>query len=120
MPSVLIVDDSNFARAKLKSILLEAGYSIFEAVSGEQALELAHAQKPDLITLDLLMPGMTGHQALPLLRKICPKAQVIVVSSDVQGSTRVELISAGVRAFVVKPVKREDFLGLLAKLTGQV
>jgi len=67
---ILIIDDSSVTRSVLKSTLEELGHRITEAVDGEQGLELAKAQTPDLILLDLLLPGIDGWQVCELFRKM--------------------------------------------------
>jgi CheY-like chemotaxis protein len=119
MPSILIVDDSTFARANIHRALGDAGYQITEAASGQLAIDAARLQAPDLVTLDLLMPGMSGLETLKELRTICPQTKVMVISADIQTSTRDELIAAGAQAFLNKPVSRAELLTLAAQLTGQ-
>ena len=119
MPNILVVDDSAFARSNMRRMQSEAGYQITEAASGELALESARAQAPDLVTLDLLMPGMSGLEVLRALRVICPQTRVVIISADIQTATRQELLDAGAQAFFNKPAPRSDLLETVAQLTGQ-
>jgi len=106
--TVLIVDDSSLSRMLLKNLLLERrpGWTILEAASGEQALEIAGERAPDLITLDINMPGMGGIEAAKLLKERCPSAQLAVMTANVQESVRQRVQSLGILfvAMVEKPI----------------
>ena len=119
MPHVLIVDDSTFARANLRRPLEEAGYTTSEASSGQKALEIVQTVKPDLVTLDLLMPGMSGLETLIALLPLCPNSKIVVVSADIQTATREELIRAGAHVFLNKPVSRAELIETAARLLAQ-
>lgn len=99
---VLVVDDSEFARRRIKTILLAGGHEIVEAKNGQDALRLLEETEPQVATVDLLMPGMDGIELLGRLRKLRPRLPVIIVSADVQLATRQEAISAGASRFVAK------------------
>ncbi len=116
MPHILIVDDSSFARANLRRPLEEAGFTTSEAASGQAALELAPAAHPDVITLDLLMPGLSGLETLVGLKPLCPAARYVIISADIQNATRQEMISAGAHAFLNKPVARAELVDTIRAL----
>jgi two-component system chemotaxis response regulator CheY len=101
---VLIVDDSSFARLNLRRAVEKAGHTVLEAASGASAIEMVQKEPVDIITLDLLMPGMPGAEALTLLKQACPQARVIIITADVQTPTRNALLEAGADAFLNKPV----------------
>ncbi|MCE1255178.1 MAG: response regulator [Anaerolineae bacterium] len=103
MTKVMIVDDSAFARSNLKRALTAAGYDIFEVASGEDAINLATRVKPDIVTLDLLMPGLSGLETLKTLKNQLPETRYVVITADVQNKTREELLQAGAHAFINKP-----------------
>ena len=119
MPHILIVDDSTLARANLRRSLEEAGYTTIEASSGQKAVEIAQTQKPDLVTLDLLMPGMSGLETLIQLIPLCPGTRYVVVSAYIQAATRTELIEAGADAFLNKPVAKVELLETVASLRAK-
>ena len=80
--SILIVDDAAFMRMMLKRAILGAGeYQITEAENGERALELFREQKPDLVLLDISMPGMSGINVLKEIKKIDPASHVVMCSA---------------------------------------
>jgi CheY-like chemotaxis protein len=116
MVKILIVDDSAFARSNLKKTLLNAGYQVIEASSGQQALDLVKTDCPDLVTIDLLMPGLSGLDTLKNMKKIIPNAKFIIVTADVQTLTREELLREGAHAFLNKPVSNEVLLETIKKL----
>ena len=116
---VLLVDDSGLARRRVRQMLELEGYEVIEASDGMVALERYFIDKPDLVLLDLVMHGMYGLEVLTKLRQLDPGARVVVVSADVQESSREMVQAAGAHAFLVKPVVREDVLatvrGVLAE-----
>jgi len=103
-PKVLLVDDSGLARRSTRRVLEEAGYDVVEAEDGLSALERFAVDKPDLVLLDLVMKGMYGLDVLAKLRELDPAARVIVVSADVQTSSRELVQAAGASGFINKPV----------------
>src|SRR3982750_1819887 len=98
---VLLVDDSGLARRSTRRVLEEAGYEVVEAEDGLSALDRFAIEKPDLVLLGLVMKGMYGLDVLARLREMDPAARVIVVSADVQTSSR-DLVQAGGAAGVLK------------------
>lgn len=116
MKKILIVDDSAFARTTLRVMLQNAGYTVIEASSGYEALELVPIHKPDLVTIDLLMPGMEGNELVGHLRKLCQECPLVVISADIQTLTRHELLSAGAVGYLNKPVNESDLLKLLESI----
>ena len=100
---VLLVDDSGLARRSTRRVLEQAGYEVVEAEDGLSALERYAVDKPDLVLLDLVMKGMYGLDVLGKLRELDPGARVIVVSADVQTSSRELVQAAGASGFINKP-----------------
>jgi two-component system chemotaxis response regulator CheY len=107
---VLVVDDSALARRSLRRILETAGYEVIEADEGMSALEQYFVHKPAVVILDLVMKGMYGLDVLAKLREIDPAVRVIVVSADVQQSSRELVESGGGVGFLTKPVEAESLL----------
>ena len=110
---ILVVDDSGLARRRARKILEGAGFEVFEAEDGMAALERYFVARPDVVLLDLVMKGMYGLDVLSKLRELDPAAKVIVVSADVQSSSRDMVHAAGASGFVNKPVDREHLLTLI-------
>ena len=110
---LLLVDDSGLARRSMRSILEASDYEVVEAEDGMIALEKYFVERPDIVMLDLVMKGMYGLDVLTKLREMDPSACVIVVSADVQSSSRDMVEAAGASAFVNKPVDRDHLLAVI-------
>ena len=102
-PKVLLVDDSGLARRGTRRVLEDAGYTVVEAEDGLSALERFSVEKPDVVLLDLVMKGMYGLDVLAKLRELDPAARVIVVSADIQTSSREMVQAGGASGFINKP-----------------
>ena len=101
---ILIVDDAQFMRHMLKKILTETGFEIAgEASNGAEAIDLYKELKPDLVTLDVVMPEVNGLEALKAIRELDPEAKVVMVSAVDQRESLLEAIRAGASDYVVKP-----------------
>ena len=101
---VLIVDDCLDVRRDLRTFLtLTGGFEIVgEAANGEEAVSLAGTSKPDVVLMDLEMPGMDGYQATRQIKASCPPCRVIALTVHAYEKARQEAILAGVDAFLVK------------------
>lgn len=116
---ILIVDDSFYMRTMLKNMLTDAGYEVVgEAANGQQALEMAAATKPDLITLDVILPDNTGLDVLRGLRKEAPEAKVVMCSAVGQEVIVNEAIENGALAYIVKPFSEERVLEIVGAALG--
>ncbi len=104
---VLIVDDSSLARRTVRAMLEEMGHVVEEASDGAQALERFYLQQPDLVMLDMVMSGMYGLEVLTKIRQLNPEARVIVITADIQDSTKEQVRAAGAAAFINKPINRQ-------------
>jgi twitching motility two-component system response regulator PilH len=120
MARVLIVDDSPTDIQNLKAILQKAGHDVVEASSGHDVLERVRLEKPDLVIMDVVMPGVNGFQATRTLSKDPGTAHipVIVVSSKSQETDRVWALRQGAREYMVKPVKETDLIAKISALLG--
>lgn len=105
---ILIADDAAFMRMMLADILTAKGHEIVgEAADGEEALRLYKKLKPDLVTMDIVMPGAGGIESIRQILKGHPEARILVVSALGQQALVREAIEAGAKGFVVKPFKPE-------------
>ena len=118
MALVLIVDDSSFQRRMIRSILAGDGHEIIEAGDGGAGIEMAAAHTPDCMLLDLLMPNVSGLEALETLHNQGAAIPVIVLTSDIQDSVRQQCLDLGARAFLNKPPKAEELLGTIRTVLG--
>jgi two-component system, chemotaxis family, chemotaxis protein CheY len=115
-PKVLLVDDSGLARRSTRRILESAGYAVVEAEDGLSALERFAVDKPDIVLLDLVMKGMYGLDVLAKLRQMDPTARVIIVSADIQTSSRDMVQAAGAAGFLNKPVEPAQVIDMVAQV----
>jgi twitching motility two-component system response regulator PilH len=116
---ILVVDDSPTERFFLSELLVKNGYLVSMAESGEEAVAQAKASHPDLIVMDVVMPGMNGFQATRALSKedATKHIPVIMCTTKGQETDRVWGIRQGAKAYLVKPVNPEELLGQIKALT---
>jgi len=105
---ILVVDDSGLARRSIRQILEDMGHQVEEARDGAEAIERYFLNQHDLIVLDMVMEGMYGLEVLMKFKQLNPDVKVIVVTADIQDSTRAEVKAAGASALVNKPVVRAE------------
>ncbi|MGJ7035387.1 response regulator [Anoxybacillus eryuanensis] len=104
MARILIVDDAKFMRMTLANILKKANHEVIgEAENGKEAIELYIQLKPDVVTLDITMPVMSGLEAVKEIKLHDPNAKIIMCSAMGQQKMVVEAIEAGALDFIVKP-----------------
>ena len=117
--SVLICDDAIFMRTMLGDILAQAGFDIVgEAETGAQAVQKYQELKPDLVTMDIVMPDMGGIDAVRAITQEDPSARVLMCSAMGQQALVVEAIQAGARDFVVKPFQPSRVLEAVQRVLG--
>ena len=109
---VLIVDDSPTEVHKLSAILKKNGYSVIVADSGENGVKTAKLENPDIVLMDIVMPGMNGFQAT---RQICKSKEtahipVIIVTTKDQETDRMWGSRQGARAYLTKPVEESELI----------
>ncbi len=108
MPTAMIVDDAAFMRMALKKILVHLGIDVIaEAENGLSAIQKYKETKPDIITMDITMPEMSGIEALKEIRKISSEVRVIMVTAMGQETYVREAVINGAKDFIVKPFKEE-------------
>jgi two-component system chemotaxis response regulator CheY len=116
---VLICDDAMFMRTALRAILTQAGFEIVgEAETGRQVVERYQALRPDLVMLDLVMPGMSGIDAVRAITQFDPDAKVLMCSAMGQQSQVVEAVQAGAKDFIVKPFQPSRVLEAVQRVLG--
>lgn len=103
---ILLIDDSTLSRTILKRAL-GSGHAFVEAGDGMRGLELFFIEKPDLVFLDLTMPGSNGLDILEQLRQVDPSARVIVGTADIQEYSRTKAEELGAAAYLTKPFTPE-------------
>lgn len=111
MAKVLIVEDAPFIREMIRDILESHDHEIVgEAANGLEAIEKYKALKPDIVLMDILMPGMDGLSAITKIIELDSGAKIIVVSALVKEALRKEAMRAGAIDFVAKPFQVERLL----------
>jgi two-component system chemotaxis response regulator CheY len=117
--TVLICDDAIFMRTMLADILTQAGYEVIgEAETGVQAVEKYAQLRPDLVTMDIVMPDLGGIDAVRSIVQQYPDAKVLMCSAMGQQALVVEAISAGAKDFVVKPFQPSRVLEAVQRVLG--
>ena len=116
---VLVCDDAIFMRTMISDILSGAGYEVVgEAETGLQAIERYRELKPDLVTMDIVMPDMGGIDAVREIVKNDPNAKILMCSAMGQQALVVEAIQAGAKDFVVKPFQPSRVLEAVQRVVG--
>jgi len=110
MKNILIIDDDVYIGNVLEETLSKEGYQVSRAYSGTEALYVLSASKPDLILLDLMLPGLSGEEVLPQIKGI----PVIVVSAKIDVDDKVDLLLGGAADYITKPFEMKE---LLARIT---
>ena len=110
MKSIMIVDDDITIGNMLEELLTKEGFRVIRAYSGTEALLCLSVQKPDLILLDLMLPGLTGEEALPQMQGI----PVIVVSAKTDIMDKVDLLTGGAADYITKPFDTRELLARIA------
>jgi len=125
---ILLVDDHPITRAALASLLEGHGFNVAgEAADGEEAIDLARRLRPDLVLLDLSMPGLDGLQALPRIREAAPETEVVVLTASGTEDNLLAAIRGGAAGYLLKsepPERIAEFLRGVAQgeaaLSGEV
>lgn len=113
LKTILIVDDDVYIGDMLEELLTKENYAVGRAYSGTEALMYLSSRRPDLILLDLMLPGLSGEELLPLIKGI----PVIVVSAKAEVSDKVSLLLGGAADYITKPFDTSE---LLARITVQL
>ena len=117
MATVLIVDDAAFMRISIKNMLTKNGYEVIgEAENGAVGVQMYKDLTPDIVTMDITMPEMSGLDALKEIQKHDPKAKVVMVSAMGQEAMVREAIVSGAKGFIVKPFKEDGIIAAMKKL----
>ena len=121
MAKILLVEDNEMNRDMLSRRLLKKGYEVVMAVDGEQALEMGRAEAPDLILMDISLPGLDGWEATRRL-KARPETQaipIIALTAHAMAGDREKCLEAGCNDYDTKPVEFPRLLGKIQELLGK-
>ena len=118
MARVLLCDDASFMRATIRKILEAAGHEIVgEAATGDVCLDIYRTCKPDVVLMDITMPGIDGIEATKRIIEYNPEARIIMVSAMGQMVKVCEAIDAGAKDFIVKPFDPDRIVECINKYT---
>jgi DNA-binding NarL/FixJ family response regulator len=125
---ILVVDDHPITRDALASLLAQGGFDVVgEAADGSEAIELARSLQPQLVLLDLTMPGLDGLSALPGIREAAPRAEIVVLTASGTEDNLLTAIRAGAAGYLLKSESPERIVTFLrgvargeAALSGEV
>lgn len=123
MAKILVVDDSKFMRLTLKNFLERnsgnAHQVVGEAENAKEAVEKYSQLKPDLVTMDIIMPEESGLEAVKKILAVDSAAQIIMVSAMGQEKIVEEALSLGALAFITKPIKPDELLKTIDKVLNK-
>jgi len=120
VPTVLVVDDTLFMRVAISNMFTEWGYEVVgKAVNGKEAVAMYRELQPDLVTMDVTMPVMTGIAAVKKIIPEFPDAKIIMVTALGQQKLIVEAIESGAKDFITKPFEPERLKAVADQLLGQ-
>ena len=116
--TVLVVDDSPTERHVLVELLSRNGYQVITAENGEEGIEKAKSEQPDLVLMDVVMPGLNGYQATRTLTRddATKHIPVIVCTSKGQETDKIWGLRQGAQDYMVKPINPEELLAKIAAL----
>ena len=113
MNTILVVDDDPQLRQSFKKILTKEGYTVKTASTGELGLEIVRENVPDLVIMDVRLPGMNGLEALQAIHETESKLPVIVMTAFGTTETAIEATKLGAFDYVLKPFEIPDILALI-------
>jgi len=121
MSLILIVEDNDKNLKLVRDVLQVKGYQTIEAANAEDGIVLARERKPDLVLMDIQLPGMNGIDALGVLRKDPTTASipVIAVTASVMQQDRKLITEAGFDGYIGKPINLKEFLATVRKWLGE-
>lgn len=117
MPTALVVDDALFMRTTIGNMLQQWGFEIIgEATNGKEAVKLYRELQPDLVTMDLTMPVMSGLDAVKQIIPEFPDAKIIMITAMGQQRIIVEAIESGAKDFITKPFTAEKLKSVVENI----
>lgn len=117
----MIVDDSDITRETLRVILRSEGYNLVgEASDGDVAHELAIKLKPNIILLDVVMPKVSGLEALKSIKLVLPDVFILMVTANKDQDTVSEAVHAGISGYIVKPFNAKKVLDSVAQVVEKI
>jgi two-component system chemotaxis response regulator CheY len=119
--SILIVDDNDMTRETLRVILRSDDYNVVgEATDGDVALEMVTKLKPNIILLDVIMPKVSGLEALKSIRLISPDVSILMVTANTDQETVSEAVKSGISGYIIKPFNAKKVLDTVQSVATKV
>lgn len=120
MKTLLVIDDSKFIAKEIESIVCELGYEVVgHAKNGEDGITMYDELRPDVVTLDIIMPGIDGIETATELRKINPNVKIIILSSLYDRDTIEEINEIGVQHIISKPIEADQLYEVLTEIENE-
>ena len=118
MSTILIVEDNEKNMKLARDVLQSRGYATLEAVTGEDGVRIAIEKKPDLVLMDIQLPGINGIEALRQVRADpgCARIPVVAFTASVTPTDRSQISAAGFDGFLSKPINLKEFLDTVKRL----
>jgi len=114
---ILIVDDSLIMRKNLTRNIESIGHHVAaEAIDGQESIELYQASPPDLVTMDITMPGMDGISAVEKIKQIDPDTKIIMITSHGQEAMVMDALKAGAKGYMLKPITPDKLREAIGKI----
>ena len=116
--TVLVADDNEVAQRLCRRVLEKAGHRVLTASDGQQAVNLALGELPDMILMDVAMPGMDGLEAMRQIKAQKPSMVIVIASAHSMAGDRERFLEAGANDVLSKPFKLTDLTGMVDRLVG--
>jgi|SRR5690348_5373932 len=116
--TVLVADDNEVAQRLCRRVLEKAGHRVLTASDGQEAVNLALGELPDMILMDVAMPGMDGLEAMRQIKAQKPSMAVVIASAHSMAGDRERFLAAGANDVLAKPFRLTELTGIVEKLVG--
>jgi CheY-like chemotaxis protein len=116
--TVLVADDNEVAQRLCRRVLEKAGHRVLTASDGQEAVNIALEQAPDMIFMDVAMPGMDGLEAMRVIREQKPGMVIVIASAHSMAGDRERFLEAGANDVLSKPFRINDLTSAVEKLVG--
>lgn len=113
--TILVVEDDKFTSIIIQNFLAKTNAKVITAFTGEQAIEVAQAHNPDIILMDLKLPGISGHEATRKIKEFLPNSIIIAQTAFVTDIDKAEALNAGCSDFLTKPLSSDKIYSTIER-----